>query len=102
MRGVLAHVLSDHHQRIDKRSCKRRDSNERPKYQNSSLCLATLFFDSVLGVRRAAHCRSSRGGFHLSLDTTEMAEASFGKSAQFNNVAAICSKGLRDLYTTLH
>src|SRR5436190_21894897 len=40
------------------------------------------------------------GGFHLSLDTTEMAEASFGESAQFNNVAAICSKGLRDLYTT--
>jgi len=31
-----------------------------------------------------------------------MAEASFGESAQFNNVAAICSKGLRDLYTTLH
>ena len=31
-----------------------------------------------------------------------MAEASFGESAQFNNVATTSSKGLRDPCTTLH
>ena len=31
-----------------------------------------------------------------------MPEAGFGESAHLNNVAAISSKDLRDLYTTLH
>ena len=46
------------------------------------------------------HIAAPAGGcwcFHLSLHTTEMVEASFAESAQFNNVAAISSKGLREV-----
>jgi len=58
MRRMLARVLSEDHQWIDKRSCKRRGSNQRQKYQKFSPRWAAVLFDSVLGIGRAAYCRS--------------------------------------------
>src|SRR5438034_10939433 len=54
-------MLPEGHQSAEKRSCKRRDNDEQANYQNFSLWLAAFFFDSVVGVGRAAHCRSSWG-----------------------------------------
>src|SRR6266566_804902 len=73
-----AKLLPEDHPSIEKRSCKRRDNNERPKYQNVrvSFSSAAFFFDSVLAVGGAAHRRSGWGCFHLSLPSTEMAERS--------------------------
>jgi hypothetical protein len=78
MRRALTKLLPEDHPSIEKRSCKRRDNNERPKYQNVrvSFSSAAFSFDSVLAVGRAAHCRSGWGCFHLSLCSTEMAERS--------------------------
>src|SRR6266498_5518495 len=47
MRHALTQLLPEDHRSIEKRSCKRRDSNERPNYQNVSLSLssAASFFD---------------------------------------------------------
>jgi hypothetical protein len=63
MRRTLTKLLSEDHPLIEKRSCKRRDNNERPKYQNVrvSFSSAALSFDSVLAVARAEHCRSGWG-----------------------------------------
>src|SRR6266566_3496385 len=47
MRRALTQLLPEDHRSIEKRSCKRRDSNERPNYQNVSFSLssAASFFD---------------------------------------------------------
>src|SRR6266536_1091912 len=47
MRHALTQLLPEDRRSIEKRSCKRRDSNERPNYQNVSLLLssAASFFD---------------------------------------------------------
>src|SRR5438132_4837576 len=47
MRRALTQLLPGDHRSIEKRSCKRRDSNERPNYQNVSFSLssAASFFD---------------------------------------------------------
>src|SRR6266480_5401663 len=47
MRRALTELLPEDHRSIEKRSCKRRDSNERPNYQNVSFSLssAASFFD---------------------------------------------------------
>src|SRR6266496_2353991 len=60
MRRALTKLLPEDHPSIEKRSCKRRDSNERPKYQNVrvSFSSAAFSFDSVLAVGGAAHRRS--------------------------------------------
>jgi hypothetical protein len=62
MSRALTKLLPEDHPSIEKRSCKRRDNNERPKYQNVrvSFSSAAFFFDSVLAVGPAAHCRSGR------------------------------------------
>jgi len=56
-------LLPDDHRSVEKRCCKRRDNNERPNNQNVrvSFSSAAFFFDSVLAVGRAAHCRSGWG-----------------------------------------
>jgi hypothetical protein len=63
MRRALTKLLPEDHPSIEKRSCKRRDNNERPKYQNVRVSFSSVsfFFDSVLAVGRAAHCRSGWG-----------------------------------------
>src|SRR4029453_18813584 len=63
MRRALTKLLLEDHRSVEKRSCKRRDNNERPKYQNVrvSFSSAALSFDSVLAVGRAAHYRSGWG-----------------------------------------
>src|SRR6266566_2783452 len=78
MRHALTQLLPEDHRSIEKRSCKRRDNNERPEYQNVrvSFSSAAFSFDSVLAVGGAAHCRSGWGSFHLSLPSTEMTERS--------------------------
>jgi hypothetical protein len=78
MPRALAQLLPEDHPSIEKRSCKRRDNNERPKYQNVRVSFSSVsfFFDSVLAVGRAAHCRSGWGVLSLVLSTTEMAERS--------------------------
>jgi hypothetical protein len=60
MRRALTKLLPEDHPSIEKRSCKRRDNNERPKYQNVrvSFSSAAFSFDSVLAVGGAAHRRS--------------------------------------------
>src|SRR5437773_8434449 len=47
MRRALIRLLLEDHRSIAKRSCKRRDSNERPSYQNVRflLSLVAFFFD---------------------------------------------------------
>src|SRR6266567_5477996 len=47
MRRALTQLLPEDHRSIEKRSYKRRDSNERPNYQNVSFSLlsAASFFD---------------------------------------------------------
>src|SRR6266550_6589815 len=47
MRRALTQLLREDHRLIEKRSCKRRDSNEPPNYQNVSFSLssAACFFD---------------------------------------------------------
>src|SRR6266566_794125 len=47
MRRALTQLLPEDHRSIEKRSCKRRDSNERPNYQNVSFSLssAASFFE---------------------------------------------------------
>jgi hypothetical protein len=78
MRRALTKPLLEGHQSIEKRSCKRRDNNVRLKYQNVRVSFSSVsfFFDSVLAVGRAAHCRSGWGVLSLVLSTTEMAERS--------------------------
>jgi hypothetical protein len=78
MPRALTQLLPEDHRSIEKRSCKRRDNNERPKYQNVRVSFSSVsfFFDSVLAVGRAAHCRSGWGVLSLVLSTTEMAERS--------------------------
>src|SRR6266571_49323 len=41
MRRALTQLLPEDHRSIEKRSCKRRDSNERPNYQNVSFSLSS-------------------------------------------------------------
>jgi hypothetical protein len=47
MRRALTPLLPEDHRSIERRSCKRRDSNERPNYQNVSFSLssAASFFE---------------------------------------------------------
>src|SRR6266487_2762602 len=47
MRRALTKLLREGHRSIEKRSCKQRDSNERPNYQNVSFSLssAASFFE---------------------------------------------------------
>src|SRR5467141_3414528 len=47
MHRALTPLLPEDHRSIEKRSCKRRDSNERPNYQNVSFSLSSTasFFD---------------------------------------------------------
>jgi hypothetical protein len=61
-RGLTKQLLEDRLS-VEKRSCKRRDSNERLEYQKVrvSFSSAAFFFDSVLAVGHAAHCRSGQG-----------------------------------------
>jgi hypothetical protein len=63
MSRVLARLPPEDHQLTGKRSCKRRDSNGRPKCQNMrvSLLSAAFFLYWVLAIRRAARCRSGWG-----------------------------------------
>jgi len=63
MRSALAQLLPEDHPSIAKRSYKRRDSNEQPKYQNVriSSSATAFFFDSILAAGRAADCRSRCG-----------------------------------------
>jgi hypothetical protein len=62
MRRVLRKLLPEDHQSLETRSCKRRNNNERPSYQNVrvSFSSAAFFFDSLLQLR-AAHYRSGWG-----------------------------------------
>src|SRR5918996_4529787 len=66
MRRALAKLLPEDHRSVEKQSCKRRDNNGRPKYQNVCLSFwsAAFVFDSVLAIERAMYCRS--GGVVLS------------------------------------
>jgi hypothetical protein len=67
MRRTLTKLLSEDHPLIEKRSCKQRGNNDRPKYQNVrvSFSSAALSFDSVLAFGRAANCRSGWGVLSL-------------------------------------
>jgi hypothetical protein len=87
MRRTLTKLLSEDHPLIEKRSCKRRDNNERPRYQNVcvSFSSAALSFDSVLAVARAEHCRSAWGCLHLSPRSTEIAERSSQTKSRLND-----------------
>jgi|SRR5919106_3014735 hypothetical protein len=63
MRRALTKLLPEDHQSLETRSCKRRNNNERPSYQNvrGSFSSAAFFFCSVFAVARAAHYRSGWG-----------------------------------------
>jgi hypothetical protein len=63
MRRALTKLLPEDHPSIEKRSSKRRDNNERPKYQNVRVSFSSAAFssDSVLAVGRAPNCRSGWG-----------------------------------------
>jgi hypothetical protein len=59
MLRALTKLLPEDRPSTEKRRYKRRDNNERPKYQNVhvSLSLPAFFFGSVLLIGRAAHGR---------------------------------------------
>jgi hypothetical protein len=62
MRHALTKLLSEDHQSLETRRCKRRNNNERPKYQtvHASFSSAAFFFDSVFAAVRA-ELRLKRG-----------------------------------------
>jgi hypothetical protein len=61
MLRALTKLLPEDRPSTEKRRRKRRDNNERPKYQNVHVSLQAFFFGSVLLVGRAAHYRSDWG-----------------------------------------
>jgi hypothetical protein len=63
MRRALTQLLPEDHQSIEKQSCKRRDSNERPSYQNVrvSFSSAAFLFGSLLQLP-ARHIAAPAGG----------------------------------------
>jgi hypothetical protein len=74
MRGALAKMLPADHRSVEKRSCKPRDNNEQPKYQNAQSSFWSTAFPVpfVLAEGRVAPCCSGWavlsfvGPFHLS------------------------------------
>jgi hypothetical protein len=96
MRRALTKVLPEDRQWFVKPSCKSRNNNERPQYQNVcvSFWSAAFVFDSVLAIERAVYCRSGWGvfsfvgGLSLSLHSYGMEERRFGAKPQLNYVAA--------------
>jgi hypothetical protein len=63
MRRVLTKLLPEDHPSIEKRTCKQRDNNERPKYQSVRVSFLSAAF-SLIGFLRVAvqHIAAPAGG----------------------------------------
>jgi hypothetical protein len=82
MRRALTKLLPEDHQSFGTRSYKRRDNNERPKYQNVHVSFSSSAFFLIRFLQLAAqHIAAPAGGLHLSPASTEMAERSFRAKA---------------------
>src|SRR4030095_14761341 len=78
MPRALTQLLPEDHRLIEKRSCKRRDSNEPPNYRNVSFSLssAACFFDRSQSHRLSLRYNDVSSCFLVCADNDPMASVS--------------------------
>jgi hypothetical protein len=62
MRCVLTKLLPGDHPSIEKRNCKQRDNNERPKYQNMRVAFLSAAFSLIEFLQMAVQHIAAPGG----------------------------------------